>query len=139
MGIELQAAAIAFCVALPLTFALRLRTKVGRKGELMPRIGGLSILAGFVVAILVMALFSDEASRFLADEAPFLPSLSAVRSSAPSASDYFKDLDWRLQVSIPSCGALGIYLPLPRSAIDSPRRCTVGLGSLIGVSLLDCF
>ena len=68
MEIEVQAALIAFAVALPVTFVLRLPTKAGRRGELMPRIGGLSILAGFVVAIVVMGLFSEEASRFLEDD-----------------------------------------------------------------------
>ena len=68
MDIELQTAAVALCVALPLTFALRLPTKTGRRGEQMPRIGGLSILGGFVASILIMALFSDHARRLVGDD-----------------------------------------------------------------------
>jgi UDP-GlcNAc:undecaprenyl-phosphate GlcNAc-1-phosphate transferase len=110
--LELQAAAIALCVALPVTFALRLPTKAGRKGELMPRIGGLSILAGFVVSVLVMALFSDEASRFLDGERRQFLTLVVCGAvvCAVGARDDFKDLDWRYKMSTQFLAALGIYL-----------------------------
>ena len=112
VGIELQAAAIALCIALPLTFALRLPTKAGRKGELMPRVGGLSILAGFVISILVMALFSDQASRVLEGErrAFFTLVVCGAVVCAVGARDDFKDLDWRYKMSTHFLAALGIYL-----------------------------
>ena len=112
MQIEFQAAAIAFCVALPLTFLLRLPTKVGRKGELMPRVGGLSILAGFAVAILTMALFSDEAKRFLDEDRREFFTLLACGAvvCAVGARDDFRDVDWRYKLSTHFLAALGIYL-----------------------------
>jgi UDP-GlcNAc:undecaprenyl-phosphate GlcNAc-1-phosphate transferase len=110
--IEVTAAVIALCVALPITFALRLPTKVGRKGEEMPRIGGLSILAGFAASIVAMALFSDEASRFLEHDRREFLTLVACGAvvCAVGARDDFKDLDWRYTMSTHFLAALGIYL-----------------------------
>jgi UDP-GlcNAc:undecaprenyl-phosphate GlcNAc-1-phosphate transferase len=112
LELELQAAAIAFGVALPLTFALRLPTKAGRKGEPMPRIGGLSILAAFAVSLLVMTLFSDQANRlFDEDRREFLTLLvCGAVVCAVGARDDFKDLDWRYKMSTHFLAALGIYL-----------------------------
>jgi UDP-GlcNAc:undecaprenyl-phosphate GlcNAc-1-phosphate transferase len=110
--IELQAAAIALGVAVPVTLALRLPTKVGRKGELMPRIGGLSILAGFAVSLLLMALFSDQASRLLEEDRREFLTLLACGAvvCAVGARDDFKDLNWRYKLSTHFLAALGIYL-----------------------------
>ena len=112
MDIELQTAAVALCVALPLTFALRLPTKTGRRGEQMPRIGGLSILGGFVASILIMALFSDHARRLVGDDRrEFLVLVaSGAVVCAVGARDDFKDLDWRYKMSTHFLAALGIYL-----------------------------
>lgn len=112
MEIELLAALIAFVVALPVTVALRLPTKVGRRGELMPKVGGFSILAGFVVAIVVLALLSEDASRFLRDDPRefFTLVVCAAVVGAVGARDDFKDLDWRVKLSTHFLAALGIYL-----------------------------
>ncbi|MGE0602008.1 MAG: MraY family glycosyltransferase [Dehalococcoidia bacterium] len=136
MGIELQAAAIALCVALPVTLVLRLPTKVGRRGELMPRVGGLSILAGFVVAVVVMALFSDEASRILDEERKefFTLVVCGAVVCAVGARDDFKDLDWRYKMSIQFLAALGIYLAGYRiGEMTLPGGGTVHLGGLDAV------
>lgn len=133
MEIELKAAIIALCVALPVTFALRLPTKVGRKGELMPRIGGLSILAGFVVSVLIMALFSDEASRVLNGERRefFTLVVCGAVVCAVGARDDFKDLDWRYRMSTHFLAALGIYLAGYRiGEMTLPGGGTVALGLL---------
>lgn len=133
MEIELKAAAIALLVALPLTFALRLPTKAGRKGELMPRIGGLSILAGFVVSILVMALVSDEANRFLKEDRRefFTLVVCGAVVCAVGARDDFKDLDWRYKLSTHFLAALGIYLAGYRiGEMTLPGGETVALGWL---------
>lgn len=112
MGIEFTAALIALCVALPMTIALRLPTKAGRRGELMPKIGGLSILAGFVVSVVLMALFSDDASRFLREERREFLTLITCGAvvCAVGARDDFRDLDWRFKMSVHFLAALGIYL-----------------------------
>ena len=133
MDIEFEAAAIALCVALPLTFVLRLPTKAGRKGELMPRIGGLSILAGFVVSILVMALFSDQANRFLEEDRQEFFTLVACGAvvCAVGARDDFKDLDWRYKMSTHFLAALGIYLAGYRiGEMTLPGGGTIELGWL---------
>lgn len=130
MEIEFQTAAIAFCVALPLTFALRLPTKVGRRGELMPRIGGLSILAAFAVSILAMALFSEEASRFLEEDRRQFLTLVVCGAvvCAVGARDDFKDLDWRSRMAVQFLAALGIYLAGYRiGEMTLPGGETVGL------------
>lgn len=131
MRIELTAAVIALCVALPITFALRLPTKVGRSGDAMPRIGGLSILAGFVVSIVAMALFSDEASRFLEhDRREFLTLITCgAVVCAVGARDDFKDLDWRYKMSTHFLAALGLYLAGYRvGEMTLPGGGTVELG-----------
>jgi len=112
VDIELQAAAIAFSVALPLTFALRLPTKVGRRGELMPRVGGLSILAGFSVSLLVLAVSSDQANRLFDDGRRefFTLLVCGAVVCAVGARDDFKDLDWPYKMSTQFLAALGLYL-----------------------------
>ena len=112
MGIELAAAVVAFAVALPATALLRLPTKTGRRGEMTHRIGGLSILGGFVVSILVLALFSSDAARFLDDDRRefFTLVVCGAVVCAVGARDDFKDLDWRYKLSTHFLAALGIYL-----------------------------
>lgn len=131
MGIELTAGLIAFCVALPLTVALRLPTKAGRRGELMPKVGGLSILAGFAVAVAVMALFSDDAHRFLReDQSEFLTLIVCGGAvCAVGARDDFRDLDWRFKISVHLLAALGIYLAGYRiGELTLPGGGTITLG-----------
>jgi UDP-GlcNAc:undecaprenyl-phosphate GlcNAc-1-phosphate transferase len=131
VGIEFTAALIALVVALPTTVLLRLPTKAGRRGELMPKVGGLSILAGFVIAVLLMATFSDEASRFLRDERREFVTLVTCGAvvCAVGARDDFRDLDWRFKLSTHFLAALGIYLVGFRiGEMTFPGGGTVALG-----------
>lgn len=131
LGLELKVALIALAVALPLTAVLRLPTKVGRQGELMPRIGGLSILAGFVASIVVMAAFSDEASKFLEnDRREFLTLIvCGAAVCAVGARDDFRDVDWRVKMSTHFLAALGLYLAGYRvGAMTLPGGETIALG-----------
>ena len=131
MGIEFAAGAIAFAAALPLTALIRLPTKVGRRGELMPRVGGFSILAAFVIAVAVLALFSEDASRLLKVERREFLTLIACGAvvGAVGAKDDFKDLDWRVKLSTHFLAALGIYLAGYRvGEMTLPGGGTVDLG-----------
>ena len=131
MGIEFAAGVIAFATALPLTALIRLPTKVGRRGELMTRVGGFSILAGFVIAIAVLALFSQDASRLLEDERRQFLTLIVCGAvvGAVGAKDDFKDLDWRVKLSTHFLAALGIYLAGYRvGEMTLPGGSTVALG-----------
>lgn len=131
MDIEFAAAAIAFVTALPLTALIRLPTKVGRRGELMPRVGGFSILAAFVTAIVVLALFSRDASRLLEDDRREFLTLIVCGAvvGAVGAKDDFKDLDWRVKLSTHFLAALGIYLAGYRvGEMTLPGGSTVALG-----------
>jgi len=100
VGVETAAAIVAFAIALPLTAVLKLPTKRGRRGEQMPRIGGLSILAAFVAAPLLMAIFSDEARAFIDDDRRQFIALAvaAAMVCAAGARDDFRDLDWRAKM-----------------------------------------
>lgn len=133
MGIEVQAALVALAVAVPLTMVLRLPTKAGRKGELMPRIGGLSILAGFAGSIVVMAAFSKEAAEFLEEDRSEFFTLVACGAvvCAVGARDDFRDLDWRFKLSSQFLAAFALYLAGYRiGEMTLPGGETVGLGWL---------
>lgn len=111
MDVEILTAAIAFSIALPLTALIRLPTKVGRKGERTPKIGGFSILAGFVAAPFVVALFSDDLRDFISeDRRQFLAlAFCAGLVCLMGARDDFRDVDWRLKLATHVFAALVLY------------------------------
>lgn len=112
MWLEVGTALAAFAVALPLTWLLRLPTKRGRKGELMPRIGGISILAGFVAAPFVMAAFSESAREFVSEDRRQFLMLGVCGGivCAMGARDDFRDLDWRFKFGTHVLAAVALYL-----------------------------
>ena len=111
MGLELGTAAIAFLIALPLTAIIRLPTKAGRRGERTPKMGGFSILSGFVAAPFVMALFSDEARDFISDDRRQFLALAgcALLVCLMGARDDFRDVDWRLKMATQVLVALILF------------------------------
>jgi UDP-GlcNAc:undecaprenyl-phosphate GlcNAc-1-phosphate transferase len=131
--LEVGTALAAFAVALPLTALLRLPTKRGRKGELMPRIGGLSILAGFLAAPFVMAAFSEQARDFVnEDRGQFLMlGVCAAIVCAMGARDDFRDLDWRFKIGTHILAAIALYLSgFQIDRMTLPGGDTVALGPL---------
>jgi UDP-GlcNAc:undecaprenyl-phosphate GlcNAc-1-phosphate transferase len=132
--LELGTAAAAFAVALPLTWLLRLPTKRGRRGELMPRIGGLSILAGFVAAPFLMAAFSEQAREFVnGDRQQFLMlGVCGGIVCAMGARDDFRDLDWRFKLATHVLAALALYL----SGIRVERMTLPG-GEAVALGVFD--
>ncbi|PWB44913.1 MAG: undecaprenyl-phosphate alpha-N-acetylglucosaminyl 1-phosphate transferase [Dehalococcoidia bacterium] len=112
LGLELGTAAVAFLVAFPLTALLRLPTKAGRRGELIPKIGGLSILAAFVAAPFVMALFSDKARDFVSGDFKAFLALAGTGAvvCAVGARDDFRDIDWRIKMSAHFGAAVVLYI-----------------------------
>lgn len=97
----------------------------------MPRVGGFSILAAFVTAIVVLALFSRDASRLLEDDRREFLTLIVCGAvvGAVGAKDDFKDLDWRVKLSTHFLAALGIYLAGYRvGEMTLPGGSTVALG-----------
>jgi len=131
VGLEFQAALIALAVALPVTIVLRLPTKTGRRGELMPRIGGLAILAGFAVSIVVMATVSDEANRFIREERREFIALIACGAvvCALGARDDFRDIDWRIKMGTHFGAAIVLYAAGYRiGEMTFPGGGTISLG-----------
>ncbi len=112
MGLEVGTAVAAFLVAFPLTALLRLPTKAGRRGELIPKIGGLSILAAFVAAPFVMALFSEQARDFISDDFRQLLALAVCGAAvcAVGARDDFRDVDWSIKLATQVAAAVVLYL-----------------------------
>ncbi|GMV85133.1 MAG: hypothetical protein AMXMBFR80_09890 [Dehalococcoidia bacterium] len=112
MGLEVGTAVAAFLVAFPLTALLRLPTKAGRRGELIPKIGGLSILAAFVAAPFVMALFSEQARDFISGDFRQLVALAACGAAvcAVGARDDFRDVDWPVKLATQVAAAVVLYL-----------------------------
>jgi UDP-GlcNAc:undecaprenyl-phosphate GlcNAc-1-phosphate transferase len=99
----------------------------------MPRIGGLSILAGFVASVVLLALLSDEASRFLKDDRKEFFTLVVCGGvvCAVGARDDFRDLDWRYKMSTHFLAALALYLAGFRvGEMTMPGGSTVALGWL---------
>ena len=70
MRLELQVALAALCIAAPLTAVLRLKTRPNRRAgfESVPRIGGFSILSAFFAAPAIVAIFSDDARRYVRED-----------------------------------------------------------------------
>lgn len=134
MGIELATALMAFGVALPLTWALRLPTKPGRKGEAMPRIGGLSILAGFVAAPFALALVSEQARDFLSEDWRQFLMLGVCGGMvcAMGARDDFRDLDWRFKLGVHVLAAVALYL-----SGFQVEKMTIPGGDTVHLGLLD--
>lgn len=112
LGLELGTGIAAFLVAFPLTALLRLPTKAGRRGELIPKIGGLSILAAFVAAPFLMALFSDRARDFISSDIKQLLALAGCGAvvCAVGARDDFRDVDWRIKMATQVGAAIVLYV-----------------------------
>lgn len=112
LGLELGTGIAAFLVAFPLTALLRLPTKAGRRGELIPKIGGLSILAAFVASPFLMALFSDQARNFISGDFKQLLALAGCGAvvCAVGARDDFRDVDWRIKMAAQIGAALVLYI-----------------------------
>jgi UDP-GlcNAc:undecaprenyl-phosphate GlcNAc-1-phosphate transferase len=133
LGLELGTAVAAFLVAFPLTALLRLPTKAGRRGELIPKIGGLSILAAFVAAPFVMALFSAKARDFISDDFRAFLVLAGTGAvvCAVGARDDFRDVDWRLKMGTHIGAAVVLYMSGFRvGEMTLPGGGTVELGLL---------
>jgi len=133
LGLELGTAAAAFLVALPLTALLRLPTKAGRRGELIPKIGGLSILAAFVAAPFLMALFSSQARDFISGDFKAFLALAATGAvvCAVGARDDFRDVDWRIKMGTQITAAVVLYVSGFRvGEMTLPGGGTVELGLL---------
>ena len=111
MDVEILTAVIAFSIALPLTALIRLPTKVGRKGESTPKIGGFSILAGFVAAPFIVALFSEEVRDFISEDRRQFLALACCAGLVclMGARDDFRDVDWRLKMATHVFAALVLY------------------------------
>ncbi len=136
LGLELGTAVAAFLVAFPLTALLRLPTKTGRRGEVTPKIGGLSILAAFVAAPFIMALFSEQARNFVTDDLrQFLAlALCGAAVCAVGARDDFRDVDWRIKLGVHLGAAAVLYASGYR--ID---RMTLPGGGTLELGLADPF
>ncbi len=133
MGVEVWTAAIALAIALPLTAIIRLPTKAGRKGERTPKMGGFSILAGFVAAPFVMALFSDDAREFISDDRRQFLALAgcAALVCLMGARDDFRDVDWRLKLGTHVFAAMVLYFNgFHIDEMTLPGGGTVSLGIL---------
>lgn len=135
MTLELQVALVAFAIALPLTGALRFRTKPGRVLESahVPRIGGFSIVTAFVLAPLVVAPFSSQAREFLSDDWPEFLALAACGGAvfALGARDDFHDLGFRTKFAVQFGAAIGLYIAGFRiEEMTLPGNGTVDLGLL---------
>jgi len=131
--LEAGTALAAFAVALPLTGALRLPTKRGRRGEVMPRIGGISILAGFLAAPFIMAAFSGQAREFVSEDRQQFLMLGVCGGivCAMGARDDFRDLDWRFKLGTHVLAALALYLSgFHVEKMTLPGGDTVALGLL---------
>ncbi|HMO55039.1 MAG TPA: MraY family glycosyltransferase, partial [Tepidiformaceae bacterium] len=134
VGVEIWTAAIAFAIALPLTAAIRLPTKVGRNGERTSKMGGFSILAGFVAAPFIMAFFSDEARAFITEDKRQFLALAgcAALVCLMGARDDFRDVDWRLKLGTQVFAGLILYFN--GYHID---RMTLPGGGTVALGLLD--
>jgi UDP-GlcNAc:undecaprenyl-phosphate GlcNAc-1-phosphate transferase len=112
LGLEVGTAVAAFLVAFPLTALLRLPTKAGRRGELIPKIGGLSILAAFVSAPFLMASFSTQARDFISGDFRQLLALAVCGAAvcAVGARDDFRDVDWPVKLATQVAAAVVLYM-----------------------------
>jgi UDP-GlcNAc:undecaprenyl-phosphate GlcNAc-1-phosphate transferase len=114
LGIEVAMAAVACLVALPLTLLLRLPTKADRDPtrNWRPRIGGFSIVAGFLLAPAILAFASPHARHILANDWGQFLALGICGGVIflAGARDDFRDLDWRTKFGIQIAAAVVLYL-----------------------------
>ncbi|MGH2609607.1 MAG: MraY family glycosyltransferase [Tepidiformaceae bacterium] len=133
MTLELQIALVAVAIALPLTFAVRFRTKPGRNAETahIPRIGGFPIVTAFFLAPLVVAPFSPDARAFLDDDWPQFVALGVCGGAVfiLGQRDDFRDLDFRVKFAVQFAAAIGLYAAGYRvGEMTLPGNGTVALG-----------
>lgn len=133
MGLELEFAAVAFLIALPLTVLLRLPTKPGRVAAhaRIPRIGGFPIAAAFLVTPPLMALASEDARQFLQDDWNAFLALAVCGGIvfAVGAIDDFRDVDWKVKLAAQVVAATGLYATGFRVGdMTLPGGSTVSLG-----------
>jgi len=113
MGLELQMAAVAFAIALPLTWVLRLPTKASRRLEPhVPRVGGFSIITAFILAPAILAVFSDDAGNFLREDGRAFYTLAVCGFAVflVGARDDFRDVHWRIKFGVQFAAAIALYI-----------------------------
>ncbi len=114
MTFELEMAAAAFAIAVPLTFLLRLPTKRSRRDQAarVPRIGGFSIVTAFVLAPIALSLVSRDVRGYMeSDWREFLIlALCGGLVFAMGARDDFRDLNWKTKFGVQIAAAIGLYV-----------------------------
>jgi UDP-GlcNAc:undecaprenyl-phosphate GlcNAc-1-phosphate transferase len=135
VSIEIWMATIAFAIALPVTFLLRLRTKVGRAPDFVrtPRIGGFSIVTAFILAPLILAIFSDQARHYIDRDWGQIRSLGLCGGLVflAGARDDFRDMHWSLKFGVQIAAASILYIAGYRvGEMTLPGGGTVSLGLL---------
>jgi UDP-GlcNAc:undecaprenyl-phosphate GlcNAc-1-phosphate transferase len=133
LAIEVWMALIAFAIALPLTYLLRLRTKTGRAPDFMrvPRIGGFSIVGAFVLAPIILALFSEEARTYIDRDWSDIRALALCGGLVflVGAIDDFRDLGYRTKFGVQILASVLLYIAGYRIGdMTLPGGGTVGLG-----------
>lgn len=137
MSLELIVALVAFAIAAPLTFLLRLPTKASRRLEAhVPRVGGFSIVTAFVLAPALLALFSSEARHFMRDDwREFLMlALCGGIVFMVGARDDFRDLHWKTKFGLQFFAAIALYIGGYRIG-----EMTLPVGGKVALGLLDPF
>ena len=136
MQLELALVAAGALIALPLTFLLRLRTKPGRRPEHqhIPRIGGFSILAAFILAPFVVAIFIEDARTFIREDWQAFLALALCGGAvfAVGAVDDFRDLGWRIRLGVQVAAGVGLY-----AAGFRVGEMTLPAGGTVDLGLLD--
>ncbi|KAA0237536.1 MAG: undecaprenyl/decaprenyl-phosphate alpha-N-acetylglucosaminyl 1-phosphate transferase [Dehalococcoidia bacterium] len=113
MSLELTVAVIAFAVAAPLTWILRLPTKASRRLEAhVPRVGGFSIVAAFICAPLVLAIVSTQGREFMREDWREFLTLVVCGTLVfmVGARDDFRDLNWKTKFGLQIVAAVGLYV-----------------------------
>lgn len=134
MGIEVAVAAIAFAIAAPLTFLLRLPTKASRRPEAhVPRVGGFSIVAAFVFAPVLLACFSAESRELMREDWREFLTLGVCGGLVfmVGARDDFRDLNWKTKFGLQLVAAIALYVGGNRiGEMTLPAGGKVALGPL---------
>lgn len=113
MRLELQVALAALCIAAPLTAVLRLKTRPNRRAgfESVPRIGGFSILSAFFAAPAIVAIFSDDARRYVREDWSAMLALGICGTLVflVGARDDFRPVGWRVKFGFQFFAATTLY------------------------------
>lgn len=133
MRAELGMAAVAFAVALPATYLLRLRTKPSRGPVplLTPRIGGFSIIAGFLLAPFILSAFSASVRHSVGHDWGQFLALGVCGGLVflAGARDDFRDVGWKTKFGVQTVAAITLYVAGYRvGAMTLPGGNTVNLG-----------